>query len=118
MGWRLGTALAIVSLALQPAIRLLGQSGERAVTHVQWTASGEWRIGLGHRDPVQVVLLNESAIVGSWLFLVWSHEGRRYRALIDTATLRPDLGRPLRVRLRLEAHSANERLQRRLEGRT
>lgn len=54
----------------------------------------------GERFNLQdAVLLNESTVLGPWVFLVWSHEGRRHYRIIDSLSVDPVIFRKLRSRL-------------------
>jgi hypothetical protein len=114
VAWRLSTALAILVLAIRPLRGILWCRGARAVTRAEWDRQGQWRIGFKDQQPTDAVLLNESAILGPCLFLIWSQRGRRRYALIDRPTADPLLFARLRGRLSLEGR----RHERRLEPRT
>jgi hypothetical protein len=89
VAWRLSTAFAILVLAIRPLRGILWCRGARAVTRAEWDRQGQWRIGFKDQQPTDAVLLNESAILGPCLFLIWSQRGRRRYALIDRPTADP-----------------------------
>jgi hypothetical protein len=89
--------LATLVLAWCPLREVVFLKGRGAVRHIEWSEAGEWRIGPNNKDSSLALLLNESAVLGPWVFLIWLHEGRRKYAIVDAPTFRA-----FRGRLRLE----------------
>jgi hypothetical protein len=112
--WRGLTALAIAGLAVYPALQFLWTRGVHAPMRAEWTANGVWRLHLPNGRREDVILLNESAILGPLVFLIWFHQRRRRYAIIDSSSVDPVTFRMLRSRLRLEGNH----LRRRLKGLT
>jgi hypothetical protein len=92
---------AVVVMAGPPLRHIVWVHGSGAVSQVEWDADGKWRVGLRGKRPTDALLLNESAILGPCVFLIWSQDGRRRYALIDRPTMDSAMYARLRVRLRL-----------------
>ena len=101
--YRACIAIATVMLAWRPLLEILWLRGKGAIRRVEWTGQGEWWLGIANRDLSLAILLNESAVLGPWVFLVWSHEGRRRYALIDSTCCDSHVFRTLRTRMQLDA---------------
>ncbi|HET9395160.1 MAG TPA: hypothetical protein VFO36_03810, partial [Nitrospiraceae bacterium] len=95
--------LTTVLLAWRPLLEILWQRGPGVVRRIEWTEQGEWRLGIANRDLSLAILLNESAVLGPLVFLVWSHEGRKRFALIDSTCCDSHVFRTLRARMQLDA---------------
>jgi hypothetical protein len=95
--WRVLTVLGIAGLAARPLLQWFWANE----MHVEWTADGVWHLRRAGQTLEHAILLNESAILGPWVFLIWSHGGRRYYAIIDSSSLTAVAFSALRSRLRL-----------------
>ena len=113
--WKLLAAGTTLALAWRPVERLVFGRGPGAVRRIEWSpvagssgrSAGQWVIvdGSGvRRRPV--ALSPGSMVLGPWMLLVWSGDGRRrFRAVVDMACTDPRACRMLKGRLRLSGRT-------------
>jgi hypothetical protein len=100
-----GSALVLAAVSFWR----IGWLGGRGVHKAVWATDGKWRIVEGDGASGSALLLPESRVMGSMLWLCFGTERGPRRMLLVRSDLAPELRRRLVTRLRLLA--AEQRLQ-------